>query len=41
MLTTTSLLGVALFATTVLSHGQIVTPPVRADGPAMKAACVS
>ena len=39
MLTTTSLLGFALFTTSVLSHGVILSPPVRADGPAMVAAC--
>ncbi|KAK2626203.1 hypothetical protein QTJ16_004465 [Diplocarpon rosae] len=34
-----SILGLAAFATTVLSHGAITSPPTRAVGPAMDAAC--
>jgi hypothetical protein len=39
MLYTSTLLGAALFTTTVFSHGAIISPPVRADGPAMIKAC--
>ncbi|CAL3968929.1 unnamed protein product [Diplocarpon coronariae] len=34
-----SILGLAALATTVLAHGAITSPPTRAVGPAMDAAC--